>query len=346
MKPQRHHAQPDVSESEVIPSDLESEFIERSELIAEIKETADKFARDEATIGDLKIVSRALRELRYAFKVFKPFRRQRKVSIFGSARTEPDDPTYQLTERFAQLIVNEGWYVVTGAGPGIMEAGHKGAGREHSMGLNIILPFEAVANPYIINDPKLVHLKYFFTRKLLFVKEVHAIALFAGGFGTMDEVMEVLTLVQTGKRDLMPIVFVQTPGETYWDDLSDFFEKNMLRRGMIAPEDMSLFKIFQDPADAVEEIMRFYCVYHSMRYVHQKLVIRLHKEVPDDLLAELNEQFADILESGKIERVEADPSEFNDEHLVEFPRLRLHFNRRDMGKLRLMIDLINERLGS
>ncbi len=335
-------ARPDVSEDYPLATEHDPSSERTSRYIEEIKETADKFARDNATRGDLKIVSRALKELRYAFKVFTPYRRMRKVTVFGSARTSPDHPAYQAALEFGKKFANVGWYVVTGAGGGIMEGAHVGAGREMSMGLNIMLPFEQDANYVISNDEKLVNLKYFFTRKLMFVKEVHAVALFAGGFGTQDECFETLTLVQTGKRDLMPIVLVDEPDGTYWKDWKKFIVNQLEKNGLISANDHALYKITNSVQDAFEEIMNFYSVYNSMRYVKDQLYIRMHFEPTAELLEELNADFADIVESGKIERVEAHKLEADEEHLIHLPRLAFHFNRRDMGRLRQMVDCIND----
>ncbi len=337
-------ALPDVSESHPLPTEHAPETTDIQRLIEEIKETAEKFERDNASRGDLKIVSRALRELRYAFKVFKPYRRYRKVTVFGSARIQPDHAIYQQGVEFGRMMAESGWYVVTGAGGGIMEAAHVGAGRKMSMGLNIMLPFEQEANYVIDDDEKLVNLKYFFTRKLLFVKEVHAVALFPGGFGTQDELFETLTLVQTGKRDLMPIVCIDEPGGGYYADWLAFIRARILRNGLISPDDLSLFKVTDNVEEAFDEIMKFYHVYNSMRYVKDELYIRLHHDVTDELLEQLNTEFADILERGTIRRVKVHPYEMDDEHLAELPRLALHFNRRDVGRLRQMVDLINEEL--
>lgn len=314
------------------------------ELIEEIKRTADKLAHDRATRGDLKILSRALRELRYAFKVFTPYRRQRKVSVFGSARTEAGTPSYEQSVQFGRRMAEENWMVVTGAGQGIMEGAHVGAGRKMSMGVNIMLPFEQEANHVISEDVKLVHLKYFFTRKLLFVKEVHAVALCPGGFGTQDEGFETLTLVQTGKRDLMPIVLLDEPGGTYWSDWLKFIREQLLQRELISPSDMSLFKVTDDVEAAVAEILHFYSIYNSMRYVRGKLVLRLHEEPDESFLDELNDTYADILESGKIERVPVHPHESDEEHLAALPRLALQFDRRSIGRLREMVDCLNDRM--
>jgi hypothetical protein len=316
----------------------------RQQLIDELKLTADKLARDEASIGDLKLLTRALKELRYAFKVFTPYRRRRKVTVFGSARTPSDHPDFQASIEFGRKIAAAGWMVVTGAGSGIMEGAHIGAGQEMSMGVNIMLPFEQEANPVIAKDEKLVTFRYFFTRKLMFVKEVHAIALFPGGFGTFDELFEILTLVQTGKRDPLPIVCVDTPGSTYWDDWEAFIRRQLLDRRLISTEDLALFRITRTIDDAVREVVGFYSVYHSLRYIRDRLILRLEREPTSELLDLLNRDFADILESGTIERVPTHPHELDDEHTRHLPRLALNFNRRNHGRLRQMIDVINQRL--
>ncbi|MGQ0636177.1 MAG: TIGR00730 family Rossman fold protein [Planctomycetaceae bacterium] len=343
MPPPAPQSRPDLSETEVLASmqSVEFEPVPPDALVTEIKETADKLVRDQASRGDLKIISRALKELRYSFKIFKPYRLRRKITVFGSARTPPEARTYQMALEFGRRMAHEGWMVVTGGGPGIMEAGHAGAGREMSFGLNIILPFEQEANPVILRDEKLINLKYFFTRKLLFVKEVHAIALFPGGFGTLDEGFETLTLVQTGKRDLMPIVCVDEPGDGYWQAWRDFIENQLLGRGLISPADMSLFRICESVDDAAAEVLRFYSVYHSMRFVRRKLVLRLNVELSDEFVDRLNVDFADILESGKIAKSSALPLESDDTHLIGLPRLVFHFNRKDIGRLRQMVDAIN-----
>jgi uncharacterized protein (TIGR00730 family) len=314
---------------------------QRSTLINEIKETADKLAADGATRGDLKILSRVLRELRYAFKVFTPYRRQFKVTVFGSARTLRENPAYLQSVEFGRRMAQAGWMVVTGAGSGIMEGAHVGAGQDMAMGVNIMLPFEQESNAVISRDQKLVHLKYFFTRKLLFVKEVHAVALFPGGFGTQDEGFETLTLVQTGKRDPMPIVLVDEPGGTYWMAWYRFVTDELLQRGLISKEDLALFKVTDSVDEAVQEIIGFYSTYNSMRYIRDRLILRLNREPSDALVDRLNADFADILEEGRIAKTAVHRLESDDEHLKELPRLTLMFNRRDFGRLRQMIDVLN-----
>lgn len=314
----------------------------RSLLIAEIRETADKLQRDEATLGDLKILSRSLRELRYAFKVFTPYRRIRKVSVFGSARTPADHPEYQQSIEFGRRMATEGWMVVTGAGGGIMEGAHVGAGKAMSIGVNIMLPFEQGANPIIDKDEKLVTFRYFFTRKLMFVKEVHAVVLFPGGYGTQDELFEVLTLIQTGKRDMIPVVCVDAPGGTYWSSWLAFVKEQLESRGLISPADLSLLKIVNNAEDAQREILQFYSVYDSMRYIREDLILRLRQPISDRFLGLLNERFRSVMLSGSIERTAAHPYEADEEHLTEFARLKLRFNRRETGRLRQLIDAINQ----
>lgn len=311
------------------------------QLVQQIKETADKLARDQANRGDVKLLSTALKELRYAFKIFAPYRQRRKVTVFGSARLPADHPAYHQAVLFGRQMAQAGYMVITGAASGIMEAGHEGAGRENSIGVNILLPFEQDANAVIAGDVKLMHLKYFFTRKLLFVKESDAVALFPGGFGTHDEGFEVLTLVQTGKSHIFPIVMVDEPGGDYWTDWRHYIEKGLLARRLISPADMALFKITDSVEEAVAEVLGFYRVYHSMRYVHGDLVLRLQKTLAPELLERIRVDFADIVESGTFELTAALPAEANDPHLAQLPRLLFRFDRRNLGRLRLLIDTIN-----
>ncbi len=312
------------------------------ELVDQIKETADKLVRDHANRGDVKLLNTALKELRYSFKVLAAYRDRRKVTVFGSARLKSDNPAYVAAVEFSRRMAAAGFMVITGAAAGIMEAGHVGAGREQSIGINILLPFEQSANPIIHGDVKLMHLKYFFTRKLLFVKECDGIALFPGGFGTQDECFEVLTLVQTGKSHLFPIVMVDEPGGDYWRRWKQYIEEMLLGRGLISPADMALFKVTDSVDEAVREVTDFYRVYHSMRYVRSDLVLRLRRPLDAKTLDRLNEEFGDILVSGKFEQTAALPAEADDTHLAEMPRLRFRFDRRSLGRLRMLIDAINE----
>jgi uncharacterized protein (TIGR00730 family) len=312
-----------------------------SDLIDHLRDSADKLADDQTSRGDLKILSRAVRELRYAFKVFAPYRAKRKVTIFGSARTPPDRPVYRQAVAFGQAMSAHDWLVVTGAASGIMEAGHVGAGRDRSMGLNILLPFEQSANSVIAGDHKLVHMKYFFTRKLMFVKECHAVVLFPGGFGTLDEGLEVLTLLQTGKRDMVPVVFVDAPGGTYWHDWHQFVLDHLVSGEMITPDDLALYRLTDDWQAAVDEIMQFYRVYHSMRYVKRELVLRIQRQLTPDQVADLNRDFADIVSTGQIVQRSALKAEKDEPDLSDLPRLVFRFNRHGLGRLRQLIDRIN-----
>jgi uncharacterized protein (TIGR00730 family) len=312
-----------------------------ADLIDQIKESADKLAVDQTSRGDLKLLSRTLRELRYAFKVFTPYRSRRKVTVFGSARTRPDEATYRQAVAFGKAMAEQKWLVVTGAASGIMEAGHVGAGRENSMGLNIMLPFEQYANPIIAGDTKLVHMKYFFTRKLMFVKECDAVCLLPGGFGTLDEGLEVLTLLQTGKRDMVPVVFLDAPGGTFWSEFQQYVERKLLGQGMISPDDLSLYRLTDSVETAVGEILQFFKVYQSMRYVKNKLVLRLKEAPTPELLSAINVEFADIVNGGEFTVGGPLGEEKDEPDLAALPRLIFRFNRRSLGRLRQLIDALN-----
>ncbi len=312
-----------------------------ADLIDRIKESADKMQSDNTSRGDLKILSRALRELRYAFKVFTPYRNKPKVTVFGSARTLPDHNAYQQAVQFGNAMAQRNWLILTGAASGILAAGHLGAGRDNSMGLNIMLPFEQSANPVIAGDHKLVNMKYFFTRKLMFVKECDAVVLLPGGFGTLDEGLEVLTLLQTGKRNIVPVVFLDSTGGSFWTAWQNFVIDQLLKEKMISPEDLSLYKLTDQVDEAVDEIMQFYKVYHSMRYARSRLVLRLKQELSTSILADINHSFADILASGEFEQGAALKEERDEPDLADLPRLVFHFDRRSLGRLRQLIDAIN-----
>lgn len=314
-----------------------------ADLIKDIIWTALKLIDEPAARLDIKILNAALRELRFAFKLFGGYRHIRKVTVFGSARTAESDPLYKLAAAFARKIVRHGYMVITGAGDGIMEGAQAGAGRKMSFGVNIQLPFEQMPNVYIENDPKLVTFKYFFTRKLIFVKETDAIALFPGGFGTLDEMFESLTLMQTGKSDIMPIVLIDIPGGTYWIDWRRHMEEHLFKRGLISHDDLRFVMMTNDVNEAVEEIVRFYRNYHSSRYVGDLLVVRVLKPVSEELLARLNEGFGDILKAGRIERSPSLPEETDEPDLIHLPRLAFQFNRKDFGRLRQFIDTLNSR---
>jgi uncharacterized protein (TIGR00730 family) len=311
------------------------------DLVAEMIVTALKLARDRADRGDLKLINAALKELRYSFRVFAGYRDTMKLTIFGSARTRPEDPNYLLAADLARhMVETRGWMVVTGAGPGIMEAGSMGAGREYGFGVNIRLPFEKEANPYI-HESRLINFKYFFTRKLLFMKESHAFALFPGGFGTLDEAFELLTLIQTGKSDMHPIVLIEAPGTGYWERWLDFVREGPLAAGMILPEDLGLLLHTTDLREAAEEIAGFYANYHSQRFVRGRLVLRLRHEPTPEQVEEMNDLFGDILVDGEIETVGPSPDEVEDHDHLDLARIQLHFNRRSLGRLRGLIDHLN-----
>lgn len=313
-----------------------------ADLIREIMVTAMKLAQDKADRGDLKIINAALKELRYAFKTFAPYRGVRKVSIFGSARIQKDDPDYLQTVRFARLMAQQDWMVITGGGSGIMEAGHEGAGRDRSFGVNIRLPWEQAANPVIERDRKLVTFKYFFTRKLTFVKESDAIVLCPGGFGTLDEGYETLTLVQTGKGRPMPIVFLDRPRGTYWKTWQRTIQDHLLRRKLISPDDMALFQVTDNAEQACRSLTLFYRNYHSIRFVRELLVIRLLKKPGAELLATLNEEFADIVTKHEIKASGPSEEERDEPDLAGLHRISFYFDRSHWGRLRQMIDAINQ----
>ncbi len=320
---------------EYAPSEDEDQLFQMSVTLC-------RLAADGADRGDLKILNSALKELRYAFKVFAPYAGVRKVTMFGSARTQPDHPEYQQAKKFAELIGEQGWMVITGAGDGIMRAGHHGATREASFGVAISLPFEQRTNDLIADDPKLVHFKYFFTRKLIFVKEANAIVLFPGGFGTLDEGFEAITLVQTLKAAPTPIVMCDRPGGSYWAQWREWVEKELLGSEMVDPEDLHLFRVTDRAEEAVEEVVRFYRRYHSSRYVGDDFAMRLNKPLTAEVLAEINETFTDIvIPGGRFEQYDH-PLDGEDDAYPDKARLVFAFNRRSAGRLRLLIDKMND----
>lgn len=309
--------------------------------VADIIENALKILTDVKDTGDVRVIQTTVRELRYAYRLFAPYAKIRKVTIFGSARTAPTRQEYQQAVDFGQKIVKAGFMVITGAGPGIMQAGHEGAGPENSFGVNIRLPWEQSANPVIREDKKLVTFKYFFTRKLIFVRHSDAIVLFPGGFGTMDEGYEAITLMQTGKSQLMPLVLVDKPGGTYWKTWDKQVREHLLRDQLISPDDLNLYRITDSADEAVKIITRFYRNFHSTRFVKDLFIIRLKHAPTETALEALNEDFADINLGTPIKRIEPTPEEREDNDCLDLQRIAFGFNRRDYGRLRQLIDALN-----
>lgn len=308
-------------------------------LVRDILTTALKLITDERDTGELKLLSASFKELRYAYSVFAGYPTPHKVSIFGSARTPEHDPDYRVTVEFSRMMAERGWLCITGAGDGIMKAGHEGPGAEASFGLAIRLPFETTANDVIRGDPKLINFRYFFTRKLMFLSQCEAVVALPGGFGTQDELFEVLTLVQTGRSAIVPIVLLEHAEGNYWKHWDNYVRRSLLDKKMISPEDLNLFLITRDPKEAAEHIIRFYRNYHSSRYVRDDLVIRMQHPIQDGDLERLNAEFAGIVKEGTIHR--CDPYEVEDEYL-ELPRIAFTHTRRDFGRVRRLIDRINE----
>ncbi len=296
-------------------------------------------------ILDLKMIDRVVEEFQHAACVFQPYRSVRKVSIFGSARTKDDSPYFKLAADLGRLMSRNGFMVITGAADGIMRAGIEGAGPENSFGINILLPFEQGAAKVIQDDPKLVTFKYFFTRKVFFVMEADAVALFPGGFGTHDEGFEVMTLLQTGKTPPMPVVLMDLPGQDYWEVWDQFVRRQLLARGYINPEDLSFYKIVHSAEEGLARIRSYYSTYHSMRQVRDKLVIRLEKELDDGQVRLLNDRFRDLLKSGKIQKTPALPAEKDEPKLLAKPRIAFSYNKKSAGRLNQLILTIND-LGS
>jgi uncharacterized protein (TIGR00730 family) len=313
----------------------------KRDLVAGLLMTSLKIGRDGTGMGDLKLFHRSLREMRYANKVFLPYRHVRKVSVFGSARTRFDNLAYQAAKRFAERMVQEGFMVITGAGDGIMGAAQHGAGREKGFGLNIKLPFEQKSNDTILGDEKLMTFNYFFTRKLSFIKEADAFAMFPGGFGTMDEMFESFTLIQTGKANILPVVLIDEPGGSYWQTFLAFLKEHLLSHEFISPNDLSLFHATDNVEEAVREITTFYKIFHSYRHVRDKVVFRLKRKLTPDAVKKLGNEFADLLKEGGFEQTVALSEEANEEGIFHLPRLVATLRRGDYGRWRQLIDRIN-----
>lgn len=309
--------------------------------LREMLTTVVKFGIESHDRGDLKLVNNALKEMRYSFKIFSPYRNVKKVIIFGSARSKTDSAEYKMAEEFTRKLTAKGYMIVTGGGSGIMEAGNKGAKAGKEFALNIRLPYEQKPNPYIDEKDKIINFKYFFTRKLIFVKETDATALFPGGFGTHDEGFEMLTLVQTGKSRPRPIVMMEPKGSTYWESWKRYVVGHLLKKGFIEKEDLKLFRITKTVDEAIKYIEDFYMTYHSIRYVSDLTVIRLNKEISDKMLDSLNRKFKDILTSGNIKRSPPTNKEIQEGEYFDLPRITMKFNMRDYGRLYEMIQALN-----
>jgi uncharacterized protein (TIGR00730 family) len=312
------------------------------EFIREMVLAALKAGQDGDDRAHLKFLNTTMKEMRFTGKIFSAYSDVRKVTVFGSARTEPDEPVYKLARLFGKKLAQSGYMVITGGGSGIMQAANEGAGPEYSFGVNIELPFEQKPNPVLIGNPRLITYKYFFSRKVAFIKETDAIALFPGGFGTLDEAMETLTLLQTGKRYPLPLVLIEEPEGTYWHRWIRFFKEKLLKEGYIGESDFDLFACVDSIDAAYEHIDHFYLRYHSMRYVDKKLVIRLSSALDDRFVDTLNKRFADILTPGGTMYLSGHlPEEADETEIAHLPRLIVDFNCKDHGRLRKLIDEIN-----
>jgi uncharacterized protein (TIGR00730 family) len=317
--------------------------IRKPEYVREMIIASLKAGQEADESADLKLMNTTLKEMRFTSKIFGPYRNVRKVTVFGSARTLPGDPVYEMAKLFGKKLAEAGFMVITGGGGGIMQAANEGAGPEHSFGVNIRLPFEEKPNIVIEGNPRLITYKYFFNRKVAFLKEADAVALFPGGFGTLDEAMETLTLVQTGKRNPMPLVLVDDPECSYWSRVIELFEEELLARNYICPADFALFEQVCSVDAAVDKIRHFYHRYHSLRYVHGQLVIRLTSPLSPDDIRKLTDQFHDILlPGGRITASGALEAETDDADVSHLPRLLVDFNRKNFGRLRSLIDSIND----
>lgn len=315
--------------------------VETERLLREILTTTVKLGRESGDKGDLKLANNTLKELRYSFKIFSPYRAVKKVIIFGSARSKKTSAEYKLAEEFARKLTAKGYMIVTGGGPGVMEAGNKGAKIGTEFALNIRLPFEQKPNPYIDEKDKIINFKYFFTRKLIFIKETDATALFPGGFGTNDEGFEMLTLIQTGKSKPRPIVLMEPKGSTYWKAWKHFINNQLVKNGFIQKEDFNLFRIVKTVDEAIKYIEDFYKVYHSIRYVAGLTVLRLNRKISGKTLKFINQKFKNILTSGEIEVSAPTNEEIQNGEYLNLPRLTMNFNLRDYGRFYEMIQVIN-----
>jgi uncharacterized protein (TIGR00730 family) len=312
------------------------------DVLRDILRTAQGLAGDDADRLDLKITAAALKEMRAAFKMFAPLKDTPKVTIFGSARTHHEDPLYAQARNLARVLAEAGWFVITGAGPGIMQAGAEGAGPERAIGISIQLPFEEQPSELLADGDRVVAMKYFFTRKLMLIKESHAFVCLPGGFGTQDETFELLTLLQTGKASPAPVVLLDVPGGTYWTRWVDYIDSELVTAGLVSEDDHQLFLATDDVDVAVAAIQRFWRSYHSIRWVGDRLVIRLHHAPTDDELADLNARYADLLVDGAIERTDPLPAERSDKDHLELARIVMRYDARQAARLRSLIDALND----
>ena len=329
------------------PDDLINELIAEAEATAnrdvlrDILRSAVGLAGDDADRLNLKITASAVREMRAAFAMFAPFEGVPKVTIFGSARTRSDDPLYAQARDLAAHLAEDGWMVVTGAGPGIMAAGAEGAGPEPAIGVSISLPFEEKVSDVLANGAQVVAMKYFFTRKLMLIKESSAFVCLPGGFGTQDETFELLTLLQTGKATPAPVVLLDIPGGSYWSSWVQYIDDELVAAGLVSPQDHDLYLVTDEVDDAVAEIERFWRSYHSIRWVGDQLVVRLRHEPTSGEVAELDDAFSNLLVDGHIELAEPLPAEVRDRDHLHLPRLRMRYDPRNAGRLRSLIDAVN-----
>ena len=316
--------------------------IQQPSLVRELLLAALKAGQENDAKADLKLMNSSLKEMRFTAKIFGPYRHIRKVSVFGSARTPENAPAYQMAKDLGRRLAERGYMVITGGGPGIMQAVNEGAGPEHSFGINIRLPFEQKPNPVVEGNPRHINYKYFFNRKVAFLKEADAVVLFPGGFGTLDEGMETLTLSQTGKHTPQPIIMVDVPGSHYWQNLHQFLGDNLVANQTIHPDDLDLFEVTDDIPWVVDTIEQFYRRYHSMRYVDDQLVIRLQEQLPNQAMQTIQVRFKDLLRpGGTFRQSRALPQESDDPDLDHLPRLVLDFNRISYARLKIFIDFIN-----
>jgi hypothetical protein len=316
--------------------------IQHPEIVREMILAALKAGQESRERADLKLMNSTLKEMRFTTKVFQPYRRQRKVSVFGSARLATGTPLYAMAHALGRELVARGYMVITGGGPGIMQAVNEGAGAQHSFGVNIRLPFEQTINPVVAGNPRQISYKYFFNRKVAFLKEADAIVLFPGGFGTLDEAMESITLLQTGKRQPLPLVLLDLPHSRYWQRLLDFVHRELLPRDFIQAADLGLFYRAGSASDAAEHISAFYRRYHSQRYVGTQLVLRLTSELPPAAIESLRREFGDLLTpGGDLRAAHGLPEEADEPELASLPRLVVDFNRRGFARLHQLIAAIN-----